>query len=61
MMVFMAGTVQAPAARITAHTIRRWVPQRQRLFASSALTCGSLGFGLRISSATHYMIMPLMR
>ncbi len=32
------------AARLTARTMRAWVPQRQRLLASACLICASLGF-----------------
>ena len=49
------------AARITAPTIRLWVPQRQRLPASASFTSASVAFGLRSSSSFADMIMPLMQ
>src|SRR4029078_5731254 len=47
------------AARLTARTMRRCVPQRQRLPASAARVSSSLGFGRAFSNAAACMIMPL--
>src|SRR5581483_10684259 len=46
------------AARSTARTMRLWAPQRHRLRSSAARTSGSLGSGLRRSSAAAEMRMP---
>src|SRR5262249_26756525 len=51
----------APAARITALTMRAWVPQRHRLLASASLTCASVGFLVLARNAADSMIMPLMQ
>src|SRR5262249_51518258 len=51
----------APAARLTAATMRTCVPQRQRLLASAFLMSASEGFLLVVSSAADSMIMPLMQ
>ncbi len=49
------------AARMTARTMRLWVPQRQRLAASAERTSCSLGLGLRSSNSLADMIMPLIQ
>ncbi len=51
----------APAARMTALTMRACVPQRHRLFASASLTCASVGFFVLARNAADSMIMPLMQ
>jgi len=53
--------VFAPAARFTARTMRRCVPQRQRLSARAALISASVGFFLCERRAAASMIMPLMQ
>src|SRR5262245_47413879 len=50
-----------PAARLTALTMRAWVPHRQRLFASACLVSASLGFLFRARNAADSIIMPLMQ
>ena len=47
------------AARLTALRISRWVPQRHRLPDNARRISSSVGSGLRASSATVIMIMPL--
>src|SRR5436190_595532 len=51
----------APAARMTALTMRACVPQRHRLLASASLTCASVGFLVLARNAADSMIMPLMQ
>ena len=51
----------APAARMTALTMRAWAPQRHRLLASASLTCASVGFFVLARNAMDSMIMPLMQ
>src|SRR5205823_7638922 len=51
----------ASDARRIARTMRRCVPQRQRLSASAARISSSVGLLLVCSSAAACMIMPLMQ
>ena len=51
----------AADARLTARTMRAWVPQRHRLLASAVLMSASLGFLFLVSKSAPCMIMPLMQ
>ena len=48
-------------ARLTARTMRAWVPQRHRLLASAFLISASLGFLFLARKAADCMTMPLMQ
>ncbi len=53
-----SGGLSWPAARRTARRISTWVPQRHRLYRSASRISGSVGAGLRSSSAFVVMIIP---
>ena len=57
--VEIAAHAIASAAALTARTMRRWLPHRQRLRFRADLIWSSVGAGVEASNAAASMIIPL--